>query len=71
MMIQAIPRRTRLAGSRDARTDRPEVTAVYGHARLRYELAEAVRLRREELLIPPPASKLAEGHGQDRRNQDR
>ena len=49
MMSQAMPRRTRLAESRPARTDRPEVTAASEHARLRYELAEAVRLRREEL----------------------
>jgi HTH-type transcriptional regulator / antitoxin HipB len=48
-MSQAIPRRTRLAEGRKARIGRPEVTAAYEHARLRYELAEAVRLRREEL----------------------
>jgi HTH-type transcriptional regulator / antitoxin HipB len=49
MMGQAIPRRIRLSEARQARIDRPEVTASYEHARLRYELAEAVRLRREEL----------------------
>jgi HTH-type transcriptional regulator / antitoxin HipB len=42
-------RRTRLADARQARMDRPEVAAAYEQARLRYELAEAVRLRREEL----------------------
>lgn len=48
-MSQAIPRRTRLAEARQARIDRPDVTAAYEQARLRHELAEAVRLRREEL----------------------
>jgi HTH-type transcriptional regulator / antitoxin HipB len=49
MMSQAMPRRICLAEARQARIDRPEVTAPYEQARLRYELAEAVRLRREEL----------------------
>ena len=48
-MSQATPRRTRLAEAREARVGRPEVVAAYDQARLRYELAEAVRLRREEL----------------------
>jgi HTH-type transcriptional regulator / antitoxin HipB len=49
MMGQAMPRRICLAEARQSRIDRPEVTAPYEQARLRYELAEAVRLRREEL----------------------
>ena len=48
-MSQDTPRRTRLAEARQARMDRPDVAAEYEQARLRYELAEAVRLRREEL----------------------
>ena len=48
-MSQATPRRTRLAEARQARIGRPKVAAAYEQARLRYELAEAVRLRREEL----------------------
>ena len=48
-MSQATPRRTRLAEARQARIGLPEVAAAYEQARLRYELAEAVRLRREEL----------------------
>ena len=48
-MSQAVPRRTRLAEARQARIDRPDVTAAYEQARLRHELAEAVRLRRAEL----------------------
>ena len=43
------PRRTRLADARQARINRQEVAAAYERPRLRYELAEAVRLRREEL----------------------
>jgi HTH-type transcriptional regulator / antitoxin HipB len=43
------PRRTRLAEARQARMGHPEVAAAYEQTRLRYELAEAVRLRREEL----------------------
>lgn len=49
MMGQVIPRRTRLAEARRARIERPRVIAAYEQARLRHELAEAVRLRREEL----------------------
>jgi HTH-type transcriptional regulator / antitoxin HipB len=41
--------RTRLAEARQARINRPEVAAAYEQTRLRYELGEAVRLRREEL----------------------
>lgn len=48
-MSQATPRRTRLAEARQARIGRLEVAAAYEQARLRHELAEAVRLRREEL----------------------
>ena len=43
------PRRTRLADARQARINRPEAAAAYEQTRLRHELAEAVRLRREEL----------------------
>ena len=48
-MSQDAPRRTRLADARHARMDRPEVAAAYEQTRLRYELGEAVRLRREVL----------------------
>ena len=48
-MSQDTPRRTRLAEARQARISRPEVAAAYEQTRLRYELGEAVRLRREEL----------------------
>jgi HTH-type transcriptional regulator / antitoxin HipB len=48
-MSQGTPRHTRLADARQARMGRPEVAAAYEQARLRYELAEAVRARREEL----------------------
>jgi len=48
-MSQDAPRRVSLAGARAARIGRPEVAAAYEQARLRYELAEAVRARREEL----------------------
>src|SRR6266704_7218834 len=47
-MSQDAPRRVSLAGAR-ARIGCPEVAAAYEQARLRYELAEAVRARREEL----------------------
>ncbi len=40
---------TSLAEARDARIHRPEAAAAYDQARLRYELAEAIRARREEL----------------------
>jgi HTH-type transcriptional regulator / antitoxin HipB len=48
-MSQDAPRRTRLAEGRQARIGRPEAAAAYEQARLRYELAEAIRSRREEL----------------------
>jgi len=48
-MSQGAPRRTTVAAAREARIHRPEVAAAYEQARLRYELAEAVRTRREEL----------------------
>ena len=48
-MSQATPRRVSLAEAREARIHRPEAAAAYDQARLRYELAEAIRARREEL----------------------
>ena len=48
-MSQATPRRISLAEAREARIHRPEAAAAYEQARLRYELAEAIRARREEL----------------------
>ena len=48
-MSQAAPRRVRLAEARETRIHRPEAAAAYEQARLRYELAEAIRARREEL----------------------
>jgi HTH-type transcriptional regulator / antitoxin HipB len=48
-MSQDERRRVSLAGARGARAGRPEVAAAYGQAMLRFELAEAVRSRREEL----------------------
>jgi len=48
-MSRETPRRTRLAEARQARINRPEVAGAYEQTRLRYELGEAVRLRREEL----------------------
>jgi len=48
-MSQATPRRVSLAEARAARIHRPEAAAAYEQARLRYELAEAIRARREEL----------------------
>ena len=48
-MSEATPRRVSLAEARASRIHRPEVAAAYEHARLRYELAEAIRARREEL----------------------
>ena len=42
-------RRTTLAEAREARMDRPGVAEAYQQARLRFELGEAVRSRREEL----------------------
>ena len=38
-----------LAQARAARMDRPAVAEAYDQARVRFELAEAVRVRREEL----------------------
>jgi HTH-type transcriptional regulator / antitoxin HipB len=48
-MSEDTSRRTRLAEVRQARIGRPEAAAAYEATRLRYELAEAVRIRREEL----------------------
>jgi HTH-type transcriptional regulator / antitoxin HipB len=48
-MSQDTPRRTSLAEARQARIHRPEAAAAYEQARLRYELADAIRSRREEL----------------------
>ena len=48
-MSQDAPRRTRLADARQVRMDRPEAAAAYEQTRLRYQLAETVRLRRGEL----------------------
>jgi HTH-type transcriptional regulator / antitoxin HipB len=48
-MSQATPRRVSLAEAREARIHRPEAAAAYEQTRLRYELAEAIRARREEL----------------------
>ena len=42
-------RQTTLAEAREARMDRPGVAEAYQQARLRFELGEAVRTRREEL----------------------
>jgi HTH-type transcriptional regulator/antitoxin HipB len=41
--------RVTLAQAREARMGRPGVTEAYEQARVRFELAEAVRARREEL----------------------
>jgi ribosome-binding protein aMBF1 (putative translation factor) len=48
-MSQGAPRRTALVEAREARIRRPEVAAAYEAAKLRYELAAAIRARREEL----------------------
>jgi HTH-type transcriptional regulator / antitoxin HipB len=48
-MSQDAPQRTSLAEAREARIHRPEAAASYEQARLRFELAEAIRSRREEL----------------------
>ena len=49
-MTSSAPRqRTSLAETRSARMDRPGVAEAYEQTRLRFELAEAVRTRREEL----------------------
>jgi len=42
-------RRAPLSEARAARMDRPEAAEAYRQAQLRFELAETVRLRREEL----------------------
>lgn len=42
-------RQIALAEAREARMDRPGVAEAYQEARLRFELGEAVRTRREEL----------------------
>lgn len=42
-------RRITLAEARQARADNPAVAEAYDQARLRFELGEAVRARREEL----------------------
>lgn len=49
MRGSAEQRRTSLAEARSARIDRPGVVEAYEQTRLRFELAEAVRTRREEL----------------------
>jgi HTH-type transcriptional regulator/antitoxin HipB len=49
MMSQDETQRISLAQARAARAGRPEAAAAYEQARLRFELAEAVRARREEL----------------------
>jgi len=48
-MSQDESRRVSLAEARAARAGRPEAAAAYWQAGLRFELAEAVRSRREEL----------------------
>jgi HTH-type transcriptional regulator / antitoxin HipB len=48
-MSDHMGKRTSLADARAARIHRPRVAEAYEAARLRFELAEAVRLRREEL----------------------
>jgi ribosome-binding protein aMBF1 (putative translation factor) len=48
-MSRVTPRRVSLAEAREAGIHRPEAAAAYEQSRLRYELAEAIRARREEL----------------------
>jgi HTH-type transcriptional regulator/antitoxin HipB len=48
-MSGSTPPRTTLADVRSARISRPAAAEAYDQARLRFELAEAVRARREEL----------------------
>jgi|SRR5580692_9303894 HTH-type transcriptional regulator/antitoxin HipB len=48
-MTRGGPERSSLAEVRAARFDRAEVAEAYEQTRLRFELAEAVRIRREEL----------------------
>lgn len=48
-MSQEARRRVSLAEARAERIDRPAVRAEYEQTRLRFELAEAIRTRREEM----------------------
>jgi HTH-type transcriptional regulator / antitoxin HipB len=48
-MTEIPPRRVSLAEARATRKHHPEAAAAYEQTRLRFELAEAVRTRREEL----------------------
>jgi HTH-type transcriptional regulator/antitoxin HipB len=48
-MSSSARQRTTLADARATRMDRPEAAEAYDQTRLRFELAEAVRIRREEL----------------------
>src|ERR1700689_5548402 len=48
-MSQDDQQRISLAEARAVRVGRPEVAAAYEQARLRFELAKAVRARRQEL----------------------
>jgi HTH-type transcriptional regulator/antitoxin HipB len=48
-MSGSTPEHTTLADARSARTSRPGVAEAYAQTRLRFELAETVRGRREEL----------------------
>jgi len=48
-MSQEARRRVSLAEARAERIGHPEVRAAYEQTRLRFELAEAIRARREEL----------------------
>jgi ribosome-binding protein aMBF1 (putative translation factor) len=48
-MSEATSPRVSLAETREARIHRSDVAAAYEQSRLRYELAEAIRARREEL----------------------
>jgi ribosome-binding protein aMBF1 (putative translation factor) len=48
-MSETVPPRVSLAEARAACMQHPEAAAAYEQARLRFELAEAVRARREEL----------------------
>lgn len=48
-MSETAPRHTSLAEARAARIHRPEAAAACNTARLRHELAEVIRARREEL----------------------
>src|SRR5258705_11252301 len=48
-MSEHAGKRTRLADARTARIHNPAAAAAYEQATLRFELAEAIRARREEL----------------------